>query len=238
MITSTALDSHHLPATAAGRQAWQRILVVMAVLALIAAGCSGGSGGVPSAGDAGPTASSGTPAGDGSTAPRQSESAGAGSQAPAAGGGGTIVLDGDSHAVDQVLSCMVEADMKEGSLDLTALSNGYDLQLLIRVEFTEQLVAVEDDGMESKVLQAQSVTLQGPAANGLWTGGAAEAVVPPNFSPTWRDDNLDEIDGPPLTIAGDQMSGSMTLDDAGGGAGSADLSFEISIPSQAIDCSL
>jgi hypothetical protein len=207
-----------------------------ALLAFTAAGCGGGGG--PSEDGAAPAASSGSPGGAGSGAPEQTEGTSAESQAPPAGGGGTIVLNGESHAVDQVMSCTVEADLKEGSLDLAATSEGYELQLLIQVDFSEQLVAVEGDGMEPKVLQTQSVTLQGPAAGGLWHVGAGEAVIPPNFSPEWRDDNYDQIDGPPLTIAGDRMSGTMTLDDATGGPGSVDLSFELSIPSQAIDCSL
>ncbi len=207
-----------------------------AVLALTAAGCGGG--GVPSADGAGPTASSGASGGAGSGAPEPTEGTGAESQAPPVGGGGSIVLNGESHAVNQVMSCVVDADLKEGSLDLAAVTEGYELQLLILVEFSEQQVAVEGDGMEPKVLQTQSVSLQGPAAGGLWHAGAGEAVVPPNFSPVWRDDNADEIGGPLLTIAGDHMSGTMTLGDATGGPDSVDLSFEISIPSQAIDCSL
>jgi hypothetical protein len=218
-------------------RAWRPVLAATALLALTAAGCGGGSE-VPTAGGAGSTASSGSPGGAGSRAPEQTKGTSAVSQAPPAGGSGTIVLNGETHAVDQVIRCVVEADLKEGSLDLTALSGGSDLQLLIRVEFTEQLVAVEGDDMEPKVLQAQSLTLQGPAANGLWHSGAAEAVVPPNFSPVWRDDNAEQIDRPPLTIAGDHMSGAVTLGDATGGPGFADLSFEITIPPQAVNCSL
>jgi hypothetical protein len=223
--------------TPAGRPAWRRVLVVTAVLALAGGGCGGGAA-VPSANDAAPTGSSGSPVGAGSGTPEQTEGTSAESQDAPAGGGGAIVLNGESHTVEQVISCVVGEDLKDGSLDLAATADSLQLQLLIHVDFSEQLVAVEGDGMEPKVLQSQSVTVQGPAANGLWGVSAAEAVVPPNFSPVWRGDGGAQIDGPPLIIAGDQMSGSMTVHDATGGPDSADLSFEISIPSQPIDCSL
>ncbi len=229
------------------------MLVVTAAVALTVSGCGGAD--IPLADNPGPTVSSSAqgavvstapgaavstaPGAAVSTAPEQTEGPSAESQPPPAGGGaGTIVLNDESHAVEQVLRCTVDPDLKEGSLDLAAVSEGMNLQLLLNVEFREQLVAVEGDGMEPKVLQTQSVDLQGPAAGGLWGAIFAEAVIPPNFSPVWTDEDFEQVDGPPLTIAGDQMSGSLTLNDNSGGPGSVDLSFAISIPSQAIDCSL
>jgi hypothetical protein len=221
----------------AGKRAWRRVLVVTAVLALAGGGCGGGAA-VPSANDAAPTGSIAPPGGTDSGAPEPTEGTSAESQAAPAGGGGAIVLNGESHAIEQVLSCKVRENLKEGSLDLAGIADGGQLQLLILVDFSEQLVAVEGDGMEPKVLQTQSVDLQGSAANGLWHGGAGEAVIPPNFSPVWTDENADQIDGPLVTIAGDHMTASLTLGDASGGPDSVDLSFELSIPSEAIDCSI
>jgi hypothetical protein len=147
-------------------------------------------------------------------------------------------VNGETHAVEQVLRCTVDEDLKEGSLDLAAVADGGQLQLLMLVEFADQLVAIKDDGMEPKTLQSQSVTLQGPAANGLWTRGAGEAVIPPNFSPVWTGEGGEEIDGPLLSVAGDQLTGTMTLKDFNGGSDTTDVSVELSIPPEAVDCSL
>ncbi len=170
--------------------------------------------------------------------PRPTEAMSDGSQPAPAGGGGTVVLNGDTHPVEQVLRCAVGDDLKEGSLDLAAIADGGQLQLLIGVRFTEQLVAVKDDGMEPKVLQEQSLDLQGPAAGGLWHSGASERVIPPVFSPVWMDEEVKPIDGPPLTVTGDRISGSVTLGDTNGTASTVDVDVDISIPAAVTDCQL
>jgi hypothetical protein len=218
-----------------GRGPWRHVLVAAAVLAL--GGCGGGGTAVPATSGIGPTSSAESPSGPAASAAGSTEATG-GESAGAASGGGTVVVGGQSHSIDEVRSCAVGPDMQDGSLDLAAIGDGGALQLLITLEFTEQLVPVEGDGMEPKVLQTQNLTLQGPAANGLWSGYAAEAVIPPNFSPVWTGEDRVEIDGPPISVAGDHVSGMATLNDATGGPGTVDLSVDISVPAEAIDCSL
>jgi hypothetical protein len=219
-------------------RAWWRASAVIAVVTLVGAGC-GGSAGTPAANGNGPTAATVLPSAATSEPPATTEAMSDGSQAaPVGGGGGAIVLNGDSHAVEQVLSCAVSDDQKEGSLDLAAIADGGQLQLLIGVRFTEQLVAVKDDGMESKVLQEQTLDLQGSAAGGFWHLGASERVIPPVFTPVWADEDFNEIDGPPLTVTGDRISGSMTLGDVNGGPNTVDIGVDISIPAAVTDCQL
>jgi hypothetical protein len=229
-------DPRVAPATppVGGPGPWRHVLVAAAVLAL--GGCGGSGNDVAATTGNGPTSSAESPSGPDGSAPGPTEARG-GESPGAAGGGGTVVVSGESHSVDQVLSCAVGTDMKEGSLDLAAVGEGGGLQLLITLEFTEQMVPVEGDGAEPKVLQTQNLTLQGAAANGLWSGYAAEAVIPPNFSPVWTGEDRVEIDGPLVSVAGDHVSGMATLSDATGGPGTVDVSVDISIPAEAIDCS-
>ncbi len=204
---------------------------------LALAGCGGSGTDAAATGGNRPTGSAESPSvvPDGS-APGPTEATGG--ESAAAGGGGTVVVGGEFHAIDQILRCAVDPDLKEGSLDLAAVGEGGGLQLLVTLEFTEQLVPVDGDGMEPKVLQTQSLTLQGAAANGLWTGYAAEAVIPPNFSPVWTGEDRVELDGPLVIVAGDHLTGMATLSDATGGPGTVDLSVDVSVPAEAIDCSL
>ncbi len=216
-----------------------RAFAIGVVFALVGAGCSGSTDAPSTNGDV-PGNSSAPTGVAASAAPGPTEVSGVESRPPAvgSGGGGSITVNGETHAVEQVLSCVVDANQKEGSLDLAVISDSGQLQLLIVVEFNDQLVPVKDDGMETKVLQTQNVDLQGPAAGGLWHADASERVIPPVFSPAWTDEDAQPIDGPPLTVAGDQMTGSLTLADFNGGPNTVDIGVDISIPSTPQDCSL
>jgi hypothetical protein len=197
-----------------------------------------GSSSAPSGGA--PAASGGSD--DGGDEDEDSDDGGA-PQAPSGGGSGVLVVDGESHDVEQVLRCEPDLDfVLEESLDLAVIAAGGQLQLLINVDFAEQLVPVFENGSqtgyENQALQSQSVDLQGGAANGLWGGGVSQNVLPPNPEPDWYDGDFQVIDGPPLVVDGNRLSGSMTLADFYDSPATVDVSVDIMFPSEAIDCRL
>jgi len=138
------------------------------------------------------------------------------SQPPASDGDGVIELNGERINVNEVRRCEPFSD-SEGNLDLTAIGEGVMLFVVVN---------------EGTVL-SHELSLQGSSAGGVFSATANQ------FSDgSWTDEDGQPISGAPFTVGEDRISGSMTLNDARGGADTADVSFELPIPSEIIDCSL
>lgn len=184
-------------------------------------------------GDDDNSGTSSAPSGSAPTTPKAGDNAaakddGSAPQAPSAGGGdGFIELNGERHNIEQVLRCIPFED-KEGDLDLAAVAESGQLQLLITTSHQE--VAT---GPTPQILEEEDIDLQGPAAGGLWSGGRSQS--PANG---WLDNEGNPADGPALTVNGNSMSGSIMLPDFNGTTATADVTFEFSFPSEAVDCSL
>jgi hypothetical protein len=213
----------------------RQLTTILAVLLLFAAAACGGSddssGSAATSNDApaapGDSDTQGNSADANNSADSKDDSNQA--QAPAASGAdGFIELNGERHDVEQVRRC-IPFEAKEGDLDLAAIAQGGALQLLITTTHTEV-----QTGPQPMVLESQDVDLQGPAAGGLWSGSAGQ--TPSNSD--WLDNNGNPLDGPAFTVDGDRLTGSTTLPDFNGGPDTVDVSFEFSIPAEAIDCSL
>jgi hypothetical protein len=205
------------------------VLAAAAIFALLAAACGGG--------DDNSSNSSSVSGEGGATASDDSDKKSA-AQALPGGGSGVVVLNGESHDVNNIIRCELTDDSElEGSLDLAVLAENSQLQVLINVGFSDQVVPAQS-GYENKVLQNQSIDLQGPAAKGLWGITARQSVMPPNFDPIWTGDEGTEIDGPPLTVSGDHLSGTFTLNDFNDTPATVDLSVDITIPSDEVNCRL
>jgi hypothetical protein len=215
-----------------GKLMLRRMLVVLPLLLMVVVvGCGGDdSSGSTATSNNAPAASAGSDTHDSSAdSDNSTDSKETQTQAPAAsGGGGFIELSGERHDVEQVRRC-IPFEAKEDDLDLAAIAQGGALQLLLTTTHTEV-----QTGPQPMVLESQDVDLQGPAAGGLWSGSAGQS--PSNGD--WLDNNGNPLDGPAFTVDGDRISGSITLPDFNGGPDTVDVSFEFSIPAEAIDCSL
>lgn len=135
---------------------------------------------------------------------------------PSGDAAGTMSINGDEIDVTEVRRCEPFSD-QEGNLDLTAIGEGAML-----------FVVVNDVGTSL----AHELSLQGGAAGGVFSASANES------GGSWFDEDGAPIAGPPFTVSGDRISGAMTLADARGGSDTADVTFDIEIPSEIIDCSL
>jgi hypothetical protein len=211
----------------------RQLTTILAVSLLFAAAACGGSddsSGSSATSNGAPAASGDSDTqGNAADANNSTDSKDQQSQAPAASdGGGFIELNGERHDVEQVRRC-IPFEAKEDDLDLAAIAQGGALQLLITTTHTEV-----QTGPQPMVLESQDVDLQGPAAGGLWSGSAGQS--PSNGD--WLDSNGNPLDGPAFTVDGDRLTGSTTLPDFNGGPDTVDMSFEFSIPAEAIDCSL
>ena len=198
----------------------RRMLVVLPLfLMVVVVGCGGddSSGSAATSSDA-PASDSNQTQQDSSNGDKPAVGSTAEPPAPAASGdAGVIQLDGKSFDVSDVRRCKPFFD-GEGNLDLTAIGNG--VMLFININ-------------ESGSSVSHELSLQGANAGGVFSGAGTQA---PNR--TWFDDNGDPLAGPPFTINGDHISGGLTVIDARGGPDTVDVTFDVSIPSDIVDCSL
>lgn len=139
------------------------------------------------------------------------------SQPPSGSGDGVIEINGESTDVNQVRRCEPFSDA-EGNLDLQAIGQGVMLFIVVN---------------QSTVLN-QTLSLQGANAGGVFSVSASQTTA----GGMWFDDDGAPIGFEPFTVSGDRISGSATLTDVQGGADTSDVSFDVAIPSEIIDCSL
>lgn len=145
------------------------------------------------------------------------------------GGGdaiGSIEVDGQTFDVQEMLRCEPSFD-GEDNLDLQASGIGLRLFIYINTPLGS-----------ANALVAHELSIQGSAiGSGGQTGVFSGAANSTQGGP-WLDEDANPLPGPPFTVAGDRVSGSLILADARGGAETIDVSFDVPIPSEVMDCSL
>jgi hypothetical protein len=187
-------------------------------------GSSSGAGDTPAASDSGGGSDDGDSddGGDDSDDDPQPVDSGGSS----GGGVGAIQAGGLLFDVNEVRRCEPFFD-GDDNLDLQALaSDGVILFVVINTPLgnAEQLLAHE------LTIQGSGITSEG----GLVAFSAtANSTVGGPFIHSETDE---ELPGPPFTINGDRISGALTLSQALGGTGTLDVSFDIPIPADIIEC--
>lgn len=86
------------------------------------------------------------------------------------------------------------------------------------------------------LLLSHELSIQGSA---LGSGGQVAAFSGTGNSTQagpWMDDDGGPLSGPPFTINGDRISGSMIVADARGGSETLDVTFDVPIPSEILEC--
>ncbi|HEU0072882.1 MAG TPA: hypothetical protein VFS30_02645 [Dehalococcoidia bacterium] len=177
----------------------------------------------PSAGDS-PAASSDDTNNDATPAADDSDDT---ETPPAASGGGVGVVEANGQTFDvrEVRRCEPFFE-GEDNLDLQALaSDGVILFVVINTPLgsADQLLSHE-------------LSIQGSALGSGGQVGAFSGTGNSTQGGTWLNDDGSELSGAPFTLAGDRISGSMAVTDARGGPDSLDVTFDIPIPSEIIDC--
>jgi hypothetical protein len=190
-----------------------RFAVVCLISAVFLVAC-GGSDSTPST-----TAGSTTTTGAGTTAPPVDTTA---PTTPTGGGaGGQVVVAGEALAVDQLLRCVPFGD-SEADLDLTVLGAGYQLFIYISRPLGDESLVTHE------------LTIQGSAAGGVFAASANSFG-----GGGWTmDDGEQALSGPPFEYSGDSVSGSMLLTEIYEGETTVEVSFNVPVPTEIVDCSL
>jgi len=185
-------------------------------------GSSAGSGDAPAASDGGDSnddTSSGDDEGSDDNADDSDDDA-----PPVDSGGGSgsevgfVMADGQRFSVSEVRRCEPFFD-SENDLDLQALaSSGVILFVVLN--------------SPAATLVEQEISIQGGGL-GVFGGGAYSL----SGGEPWFDAETDaELLAPPFSVAGNHVSGLHQLAEARGSGETLDVSFEIPIPDEIIDC--
>jgi hypothetical protein len=220
----------------------KRLFVVLLAISLVLAAC-GGETSDPQDGNSGDTQqpaddvdSGGTEATD----PPQSDDSGGGGGLPP-GGTGTVTVDGEEIQVDWVGNCLIDEQFNPhpDDLDLTAaLGNGIEA-LFIRVSHEDltdgQLTRLDadmqrqNDGGNYVSYDADQYMM---APDGTWYQDTEGGLYIALF--TGQPHENEPLESAPLTINGDNVSGSVTLYL---GSTPIEVAFDLDI-AEAVDCSL
>jgi len=198
------------------------ILLVSLFFLLTVAACGGdddSSSSGPTSGDA-PAASSSNDANGATTDDAKAPSASSGG-----GGVGVVEVDGQTYDINEVQRCKPFFD-GEDNLDLQALASD---GIVLFVTINTPLGAA--DQLLSHELSIQGSKLGSGGQIGAFSGAGSQIQAG-----AWLDDDANELPGAPFTIDGDRISGSMKVVDARGSDQTLDVTFDIPIPSDIMDC--
>lgn len=221
-----------------------RLFVMLSMIALVLSACGGG-GSAETGDEPAPTTSAAPPEVSSTVDEGSSGQALAGSSGPAAGGVGTFTVDGETFDNVPVARCepfSVGDEPNEDDLSLVALvgsMEGLNLDLSNSDGF-----AMGDNEMITFTQQTLNVdySRSGDAGIEQFTGFASNDIDDDWYidgAPMPGEDKT-AMGEPPFARDGGRISGSMTLDQdwPEGSTGVVEVSFDLEIPSEIVDCSL
>lgn len=193
------------------------LLLVLGVLA--ACGDEGDAGDASSATGDGETAGDADLADDNAT--EDGNEAGGGEPAPGGGGAGTVTVDGTTYDIDETRTCdpaEVDVDIVERELELQGAGSSGDERVQIDV-YIEELGGTP----------THQVSWSGP--EGIYGGAASD------FGGGWTDPEAGTtLDGPPIEVDGDRVSGELSAPSSTGDGDSIDVSFDLALPTDFSPC--
>ena len=198
------------------------IFALFFVLAAVACSSDDGDSDSPSSsGDAPAATSDGASGGGGAEeTPAASSSGGGGG-----GGVGVVEANGQTFDVSEVRRCQPFFE-GEDNLDLQALaSDGVILFVVVNTPLGS-----------ADLLLSHELSIQGSVLGSGGQVGAFSGTGNSTQGGPWMTDDGAELPGAPFTIAGDRVSGSMTVTDARGSGETLDVTFDVPIPSEIIEC--
>lgn len=200
------------------------LVVPLLVLAAIACGGDDDNSRSTTFGDASATASNGAGSNSGAAAGTPSPSE-ATPPSSVGGGVGVIEANGKSYGVGEVRRCepIFEGD---DNLDLQALaSEGVILFVVINTPL----------GSANQLL-SHELSVQGSAFGAGGQIGAFSGIASSIQGGPWMSEEGSGLAGPPFRVDGGRINGSMTVADARGGSETLDVTFDLPIPADVIEC--
>ncbi len=219
-----------------------RLLAIFSASALVLAACGGTNEG-PTDAAPGPDAPAVDGGGDSNDGDSNDEEASESVGGPAGGGSGAIVVDGEQMSLNGVIRCIpfdagefggAEGDPNE--IDLAII--GETGMLGVNSSTVATFIG---DGSEKYDMSVNRVSLSlgadqyenvaGTLVDGTWILGNVPLLGNPGEGTT-------AIDGPPFTVDGDNISGTMTLVQTWpeGADGTVDVTFDVIFPSEQQEC--
>lgn len=211
--------------------------VILASMALLAAACGGGGADPASAEETGSTAVAANDT-EATQAETQDEGSGGQEQPTAAAASGTVVVDGETFDVMEMYRCEPYdgpgADPQPDDLDLVAFAADSNyLSLTLGHDQAVNMSNGEQYPREVFDLRLDVVTADGQVEY--------ELVASNDSDGNWLVSDLDgtPLDGAPFDIEGDHISGGMTLVETypDEGDSTVNVTFDLEIPGDIIDCS-
>ena len=134
------------------------------------------------------------------------------------GQAGFVVVDGKQIALTQTRRCKPFSGRAE-DLDLTGI--GPDVQVFVNIN---RLIS-------NSPAVGHELSIQGNAVGGAFSGSANSFD-----GNSWIDEDGQPIAGAPFVVTPDRVSGGMVVADARGSGATHEVSFDIAIPSEIIEC--
>lgn len=215
-----------------------KTMILISVLALVAAACGGGEGADQDNGAATTVADGGN-----GTANPPTEETQPDSPSPGQSGSGEFTVNGDTFQIEEVRRCEpfdFNNENHPDNLDVAARSGGVFINVTIAGSTG---FAPADNGVEEYSQQTHHLQLSLPTDSGMTQ---YETTASHDIDDVWYVGFLpipgatqegEMLDGPPFTVSGNTISGSMTVaKDFPDTNGSADVSFKFDFPDDIGEC--